>query len=62
MDLNFLNKILKERVSRMSQQTLGFMMKIKAENKTDMDVWNYAQPFYGKKLAFAFGMLLSLFR
>lgn len=20
-----------------------------------MDIWNYSQPFYGKKLAFAFG-------
>lgn len=22
-----------------------------------MDVWNYTQPYYGKKLAFAFGIL-----
>lgn len=22
-----------------------------------MDIWNYAQPYYGKKLAFAFGDL-----
>jgi len=22
-----------------------------------MDIWNYAQPYYGKKLAFAFGTL-----
>jgi hypothetical protein len=23
----------------------------------DMDIWNYAQPYSGKKLAFAFGII-----
>lgn len=34
---------------------MAFMFKLKGENAPDMDIWNYAQPYHGKKLAFAFG-------
>lgn len=27
-----------------------------------MDIWNYAQPYYGKQLAFAFGKFLYYFK
>ena len=43
-------------------ETMIFMLKMKGEDIGDMDIWNYAQPYYGKKLAFAFGNLLVIFR
>ena len=39
----------------MVNETMAFMFKMKGQNLLDMDIWNYAQPYYGKKLAFAFG-------
>lgn len=44
----------------MISETMSFMFKMKGENVLDMDIWNYAQPYYGKKLAFAFGMCYIL--
>ncbi len=36
---------------------MAYMFKLKGDNLSDMDIWNYAQPYYGKKMAFAFGDL-----
>lgn len=41
----------------MVNETMAFMFKMKGQNLLDMDIWNYAQPYHGKKLAFAFGDL-----
>lgn len=41
---------------------MAFMFKMKGENLEDMDIWNYAQPYYGKQLAFAFGTFLYYFK
>jgi hypothetical protein len=38
------------------------MFKLKGENLGDMDIWNYAQPYYGKKMAFAFGIYFSIIK
>jgi len=32
------------------------MLKMKGESHPDIDIWNYAQPYYGKKLALSFGI------
>lgn len=31
------------------------MFKLKGDNLKDIDIWNYTQPYYGKKMAFLFG-------
>ena len=54
-DLNIIENIIKTRISSMINETMAFMFKMKGENLEDMDIWNYAQPYYGKQLAFAFG-------
>jgi hypothetical protein len=41
----------------MVNETMAYMFKLKGDNLSDMDIWNYAQPYYGKKMAFAFGDL-----
>ena len=42
----------------MVNETMAYMFKLKGDNLNDMDIWNYAQPYYGKKMAFAFGIFL----
>lgn len=39
----------------MIAETFEIMFKLKSEDKKEIDIWNYAQPYFGKKLAFAFG-------
>ena len=56
--MNVLEKILQQRISTMVNETMAYMFKLKGDNLNDMDIWNYAQPYYGKKMAFAFGIFL----
>ncbi len=46
----------------MVNETMAYMFKLKGDNLNDMDIWNYAQPYYGKKMAFAFGIIYHNFR
>lgn len=34
---------------------MAYMFKLKGDNLKDIDIWNYLQPYYGKKMAFIFG-------
>lgn len=57
-----IENIIKHRIASMISETMAFMFKMKGENLEDMDIWNYAQPYYGKQLAFAFGTFLYYFK
>jgi hypothetical protein len=61
-NLDVLEKILQKRISTMVNETMAYMFKLKGDNLNDMDIWNYAQPYYGKKMAFAFGIIYHNFR
>ncbi len=61
-NLDVLEKILQKRIGTMVNETMAYMLKLKGDNLNDMDIWNYAQPYYGKKMAFAFGNFYHNFR
>ena len=44
----------------MLAQTMNTMMKLKGEGNKSMEIWNKSQSFYGKYLAFAFGILFEI--
>ncbi len=46
----------------MLTEIFDYMFKLKADNLKDVDIWNYAQPYLGKKLAFAFGIITLILR
>lgn len=47
--------IIKKRITDGIQEIMGALMKFKGEGLSDIQVWNKAQPYYGRKLTFAYG-------
>ncbi len=59
-DTEFYELILKKSIQDETQAIVNAMMAYKGEGADDMDVWNKAQPYYGRKLASTFGRFCKI--
>ena len=49
--MDVLEKIFQVRFTQVHDEMFNYMIELKGKELIDMDVWNYSQPYYGKKLA-----------